>query len=164
MSSFDRYKAEFSDIMRDIEGQLHQEKDVSESLSQCDVLIKQMALEARGASDPSTKQALMDILSACKMQLQSYKTLNEKMELLSATNVKDRMQSTREMATSQNERLEGALRSLRETEEVASAIGEELSKNRKTLENTQGNVGKMSAMTQDAKGLLGSMMKKWWQP
>jgi hypothetical protein len=165
---FDLYKDEFSDLVKKIEERLHAEQDASDLLSQCEFLLPQMALEARSAPDDSLKQELVDILNACKMQLHTYKTLNNKMELLpTKSNTEDRtqrerLQSSQDLASRQNAKLEGALRSIRETEEVAAEMNQELSKNRETLQNAQSNIGKMSSMTEEAKSLLGSMMRNWF--
>lgn len=163
---FDVYKDEFSDHVKQIEQCLHadddeqDDDDVSDLISQCETLLGQMALEVRGAPK-DLKQDLKDILEACQMQFQSYQTLNDKKELFSAKSNTERLKSTQDLAMGQNTKLGDALKSLRETEEIAAEVNQELLKNRKTIQNAQANVGEMSSMTKDAKGLLGSMMKKW---
>ena len=62
----------------------------------------------------------------------------------------------------QNSRLKDALRSLRETEEIAQEITGELDAQRATIESTQSSMNSVKDMTQQAKGLLKSMNKKWW--
>ena len=159
---FAQYREEFSNLVKRIEQCLHNEEDASDLVSQCESLLPQMYIEARGAPRKALKQELMDVHNACKMQCQSYKTLNEKMELMSTKSNVARMHSSKDLAIQQNSRLEGALRSIRESEEVASEIRQELSRNRETLENTQNNIGKLSTMTEQADGLVTSMMKRWF--
>jgi chromosome segregation ATPase len=167
---FDQYNDEFRSLVRQIERRLHEAQDVSDLLHQCEEeLLPQMKIEARGAPNASLKQDLLDIYQACQMQLTSYKTLHDKAELFelhdkstSAASHKDRMLSTRDQVSSQNSQLENSLRSIRETEEVAAGITEELGRNRKSLENAHNNVGELSGMMTQANGHLKSVMRKWF--
>lgn len=70
--------------------------------------------------------------------------------------------NTQGRVSQQNSRLKDALRSLRETEEIAQEINGELDKQRATLHSTQSSINAVKDMTQQAKGLLKSMNKKWW--
>lgn len=70
--------------------------------------------------------------------------------------------NTQGKVSSQNSRLKDALRSLRESQEVATEIAGELEGQRTTLENAQSNVRSVKDMTQQAKGLVNTLNKKWW--
>ena len=67
---------------------------------------------------------------------------------------------TRDKVEQQNDRLADAMRSIRETEEIAGEVSHELSRNRKTLENTQGNLSQLSGMVQHANGTVTKMLKR----
>ena len=97
------------------------------------------------------------------MQLESYKTINEKQEIFFDSSVqKQRMINQQDQVSRQNERLKHALRSLNETEEIGKELGNELGKNRETIQRAKGNVDEMASMTGQAKGLVKSMMKRWF--
>jgi hypothetical protein len=70
--------------------------------------------------------------------------------------------TTKERVMTQNSRLRDALRSCKESEEIALQINGELKEQRETLEHTQSSMNSMKDMTQQAKGLLKSLNKKWW--
>jgi fructose-specific phosphotransferase system component IIB len=164
---FDEYHDEYRNLIRIIEERLRQQEDIEALLKQCTDVLIQMKIEARGASGSSLKQELRDIHQACQMQLASYQSLHsQKEELFSGrseegTNAKGRLVSTRNKAEAQNAQLESALRSIRETEELAGEIGQELGRNRESIRRTQGNVGKVSGMVDQASGHLKGMLKKW---
>lgn len=164
---FDEYRNEFRNLIRAIEERLRDQSDTEELLKQCEDVLIQMKIEARSASGSSLKRELMDIHQACQMQLASYQSINrQKEELFSgrledAKNPKDRLVATRNKAEAQNSQLESALRSIRETEELAGEIGQELGRNRESIQRAQGNVGKMSDMMGQANGHLKGMLRKW---
>lgn len=185
-SPFDVYHDEFRSLIREIEECLHESsssqggqssspRDLGRLLRQCEELLLQMKVESRGAPGSSLKRELMDIYQACQMQLASYQTLHSKRDELFAAaaaapgshsmdsrNPKNRLLATRIHVESQNLVLEGALRSIRETEELAGEIGQELGRNRETLQRAHGNVGKLSGMMDQANGHLKGMMRKWF--
>jgi ElaB/YqjD/DUF883 family membrane-anchored ribosome-binding protein len=161
---FDLYREEFTSLVKQIEQRFHAEEDVSDLLSQCDELLPQMALEARGAPF-EWKQELRDILQACRMQLATYQSLNnQKDELFENAKQKnnDGRMLPQDRVGRQNAQLEASLRSIRETEQVATEVSQELYRNRETLQSAQDNVGELSSMTEQAKGLLKSMSRKWF--
>ena len=183
---FDEYHNEFRSLIREIEACLHNtdnnpssSKDISGFLRQCEELLLQMKVEARGAPGSSLKRELMDIYQACQMQLASYQTLDQqKDELFSGRNnssssssnnnnsnnstIQNRLQANRDRVQSQNSQLENALKSIRETEQVAGEVGQELGRNRESIQRAQGHVEKLSGMMDQANGHLKSMMRKWF--
>eukprot|EP00980_Cylindrotheca_fusiformis_P022335 scaffold9191_cov114-Cylindrotheca_fusiformis.AAC.30 len=165
-SSFDRYSSDFRDLIRQIEQRFHSESDASDLVKQCKDLILQMKMEARDTRNGSTKQERLDVLKACKMQLESYSIINEKKELFfAAENQTKRMGNQQDQLAEQNKRLQNALQSLNETEEVGTEMGKELDKNREKIENTQANVNRLSALTGRANNMLTSMIrrsKRWF--
>ena len=81
MESFDLYNNEFRSLVQQIEKRFHVKEDASDLVKQCEDILLQMRVEARVSPDESTKQERTDIFKACKMQLESYKTINEKQEI-----------------------------------------------------------------------------------
>jgi hypothetical protein len=164
---FDFYKEEFESVLRQIEQRLQSEEDASDLIDQCETLLPQFSMEARGAPDPSLKQELLDTVSAYKVKFQSYKAENKRKELLTSmppgadTRHRERMMLPQDRVRQQNQTIQNALHSLNETEQVATDIGQELSKNRETIENTHDNVNQVSSMAERAKGLLKSMKRRW---
>lgn len=63
----------------------------------------------------------------------------------------------------QNSRIRDALRSLKESEQVAQEISGELIGQRDTLQTTQGRLDQFSSMNEHSKNLLDSMNKPWWR-
>ena len=63
----------------------------------------------------------------------------------------------------QNHRLQDALRSIRESDQVAEEISGELAGQRDTLQRAQGRLHQFSSMTEHSKNLLNSMNKPWWR-
>ena len=163
METFELYHSEFRDLVRQIDTRFHAKEDATELVQKCEDILLQLKIEARVAPDPSTKQERTDIFKACKMQLESYKTINEKQEIFFDSSVqKQRMVNQQDQVSRQNERLKHALRSLNETEEIGKELGNELGKNRETIQRAKGNVDEMASMTGQAKGLVKSMMKRWF--
>ena len=186
---FDEYLNEFRILIREINQQLPNESHQGGSsgattttmtkLRQCEELLLQMKVEARGARGSSLKRDLMDIYQACEQQLSSYQTLHQQKEELFAGHTatttttsttaatknssdRERLLAARGRVESQNLHLEGALRSIRETETLAGEIGQELGRNRESIHRAQGNVGELSGMMKQAKGHLKSLSRKWF--
>lgn len=220
---FDCWKDEFSGKIRDIEDSLHcnNENNVRPTLhkllKQARKILPNLLEEVQSVSkrkDPALWQELMDIYQACRMQLETYQSLEELMmgnacsdamsngtasstfstpsstaEVSQPTQPssadlwdEDAMEqrhagngnssssiqrqkvhaSTQGKVSSQNSRLKDALRSLRESQEVATEIAGELEGQRMILENAQSNVHLVKGMTQQAKGLVDTLNKKWW--
>lgn len=175
---FDDYHVEFRALIRTIEERLRdqqqqQDTNVGELLKQCDVVLHLMKIEARSASGSSLKQELRDVHQACQMQLATYQSLNsQRDELFSGRSSSAggtttdkgpfrRLVATRNMAEEQNSLLDHALKSIRETEELAGEIGLELGRNRESIQRSQGNVSKLSGMLSQANSHLKGMTKKW---
>ena len=79
-------------------------------------------------------------------------------------NVRDEITSnTKGRLRAQNSRLQDAIRSIRETDEIAQEISGELAGQRETLETTGGRMQQFSSMTEHSKNLLNSMNKPWWR-
>eukprot|EP00977_Amphora_coffeiformis_P017753 scaffold5886_cov161-Amphora_coffeaeformis.AAC.4 len=193
-AAFDRYHDEFRMLIRQIEGALHDQEgtagdadngsstDLSQQLQECRKLLTPMKVEARGASDESWKQTLMDIVQACEMQLASYEALsNNRTELFGTRDeiptskasyencssgnsrpVKLFEATQEESVARQNAQLANALRSIQQTEEVAADIGTKLNANREKLGNSQKNVLKLSEMTEQANGMVTKMLNRWF--
>lgn len=165
---FDDFLREFKSRIRRLEEDLHRpdyENDenhavISNILSECQDLLLQLTVAAKTASK-STRTHCHDILEACQMQLDTYKTLYRKHELFGERSGMAHRNVDGTVA-GQNIRLEDALRSIRETEALASEVGEELTRNRETLRGAHGKVGALSGMMEQANGHLKSLMRKWF--
>jgi hypothetical protein len=107
---------------------------------------------------PTSTSALWDTITPNQVQSSSinghHTTTGSRRNQIHAT--------TQGRVMNQNSRLRDALRSFKESEEVAHQISEELQGQRKSLERTQSSVNSLSDLTLQAKGLLKSMNKKWW--
>lgn len=145
------------------------------TLVQSQELLLRMKVAAREAPGASLKRELKDVYEACKLQLESYKMLHQKTELFASDSTSwtiDDSAGTTYLfgeapthdtrVTIQNARLEGALRSLRETEEIAWGITDELDRNRTTLKKSKRRVGELSGMMEQANGHMKSLLRKWW--
>jgi len=214
---FDRWKDKFSFTIQEIEKNLSESNDATKLIRKaCSILTNKMASEIKKFSDnnnPSNnhqqamKQNLVDIYSACKMQIDTYKILNEQKEILfqnetassnetatpsrssitSSTtsssspsssplfnstttnnnnnhNIRDNINAnTQGRVRKQNSQLQDALKSISESEQVAKEITNDLYRQRESLETTQSRLQQFSSVTEQAKGLLKSMNKPWWQ-
>jgi len=81
-----------------------------------------------------------------------------------ANNIRDQITSnTQGRLREQNSRLQDALRSIRESDEVAQEISGELVNQRETLQTAQGRLHQFSSMTEYSNNLLNSMNKPWWR-
>lgn len=82
----------------------------------------------------------------------------------SANGIRDQITSnTQGRLREQNSRLQDALRSIRESDEVAQEISGELVNQRETLQTAQGRLHQFSSMTEYSNNLLNSMNKPWWR-
>jgi len=179
---FERYDDEFRTLTEQVQDSLQKEsspqniKYSSSLLSQCDDLIKQMAVEARGVPDASTKKELLKKVKECKAQLQSLKDEHSKISskvdreslgLSSSSkgggshdNRKERLLQTENSLNKQNDTLENARRVMADTENVALEITTELGRNRETLESAHGRVREVSGLTNRARRILQSMTRR----
>jgi vesicle transport through interaction with t-SNAREs 1 len=181
-SSFERYNDEFSSLIQQIESSLRSTSasasaspnDLNHTqnlLTQCDDLIKQMALEARSSHDAATKRSLMDKVREYKGRHQSLRQELERQTLHlgdginggnSLQSQKERLllQQNEDMLSNQNETLERARRTMQETEAVALEITEELGQNRERLSSAHGRIREVSGLTGRARRILVSMNQR----
>lgn len=160
-SSFDKYSTEFREKIREIDQRFHDKGDAADLVKQCEDLVLQMRIEARDTSNDSLKRERLDVLMACKMQLESYVVINDKKELFFAADTqKERLESQQDQLAKQNERLRDALQSLNETEQIGTEMGKELEKNREKIENAQANTTKLQSIVGEAHGIISGMIKR----
>ena len=172
---FERYDDEFKSIMRQIEKSLAPEETTGSNLTngllqQCEDLIKQMALEARGVSNPNLKRALLDKVRECKSQWQALRDQANQKGLFEGAaggasggngrSYRDRMQQNEDSLSRQNDTLVNARRIMEETEVVALEITEELGQNREKLMSAHGRIHEVTGMTGRARRLLVSMNQR----
>jgi vesicle transport through interaction with t-SNAREs protein 1 len=142
-------------------------------LSQCDDLLKQMSIEARGVDDANTKRDLLAQVRKCKSTLNSlrdeFKSLQssqDRSNLLANGRgqnnnaSKERLLKAQNQLEQQNETLDRARRVMADTEEVALEITTELGRNRETLETAHGRVREVSGLTNRARRLLQNMNRR----
>lgn len=82
----------------------------------------------------------------------------------STKNIRDQITSnTQGRLTEQNSRLRDALRSIRESDQIAQEISGELEGQRETLKTARDRLDQFSSLTEHSKNLLNSMNKPWWR-
>jgi hypothetical protein len=170
--SFERYDSEFSSLMDQVRTSLDQNPPGSLTrnlLQQCDDLIQQMALEARGVSDAAAKRELLQLVRTYKSEWQQAREQSDKQGLLQGaagnglndtSNSRNYLQKNEDSLHSQNDTLERARRTMQETEQVALEITEELGNNREKLMSAHGRVKEVGGMTGRAKRILASMSQR----
>lgn len=174
---FERYDDEFASLMEQVKQSLNSKehesiKYTSSLLSQCDDLLKQMAVEARGVGDATAKRDLLAKVRTCKSQLadlkEQHSTVLSEMDresLLGKKNGsnysnKERLLENETSLEKQNDTLENARRVMAETEDVALEISSELGRNREVLGSAHGRVHEVSGLTNRARRILQSMTRR----
>mmetsp|Transcript_33653 Transcript_33653/g.77643 ORF Transcript_33653/g.77643 Transcript_33653/m.77643 type:complete len:207 (-) Transcript_33653:77-697(-) len=174
---FERYDDEFQSLTTQIEESLEEDGgDASFTINliqQCDDLLKQMSLEARGVQDATVKRDLLEKVRHCKSQLQSLKSRQDvRQEESNARTLlgapaddsnsagRQRLLDATQQLERQNETLSKAQRVMAETEDVALEITSELGRNREVLETAHGRVKDMGGLTNRARRLLQNMNRR----
>jgi len=176
--TFQRYDDEFQSLTRQVRASFHEEGgfhdeevgDIGESpvecLNQCDDLLQQMALEARGVPDANLKRELLARVRSYKTELKQIRDEDNKRSLMSSARGagsssdeqhRERMRQQQDMLHNQNKTLDSARRVLQETEQVALEITDELSSNRATIESAHGRVRQVTSLAGRARGVVRSM-------
>ena len=178
--SFERYDTEFvalTDQVKSRIASLETESDcryANSLLSQCDELIKQMSVEARGVDDRQSKDELLRKVRVCKARYQNLKddfnaakTEIERQSLISSGGSKshggagrERLLNTNDMLESQSSTLSHARRILAETEDVALEITTELGRSREKIESSHSRVRDVSGLTNQARRIIQSMNRR----
>mmetsp|Transcript_17589 Transcript_17589/g.27398 ORF Transcript_17589/g.27398 Transcript_17589/m.27398 type:complete len:216 (-) Transcript_17589:224-871(-) len=181
-AQFDRYDEEFNTLTEQVQGFINvsdvesQGKDLkmgSNLLSQCDDLLKQMSMEARGVNDSTVKRELLNKVRVCKARLANlrddYNNAKQEAEreaLIDSSQSgldsdhRARLLSTNERIGAQNDTLDHARRVMAETEDVALEITTELGRNREKIESAHGRVFEVSGMTNQARRLIMNMSRR----
>jgi vesicle transport through interaction with t-SNAREs 1 len=172
---FERYDDEFRSLTKQIHTSLKSEDNLeftASLLSQCDDLLKQMSIEARGVDDPSIKRDLLGQVRHCKGVLSGYrddyrakKGSHDRASLMlesSSTMAagQERLLQASQKLEQQNDTLDRARRIMADTEEVGIEITSELARNRETLETAHGRVREVSGLTNRARRLLQNMNRR----
>lgn len=184
---FERYDEEFIELTEQVRKSIDDMKQPQTDLesgdmtlnllSQCDDLLKQMSVEARGVDDASVKRDLLGKVRACKEKLSALrgeydaaKTELERGALLSgggggrrnggSNEHRERLLRTNEQLAAQNDTLENARRVMAETEDVAMEITSELSRNREKIESSHIRVREVSGMTNQARRIIQNMSRR----
>ena len=138
-------------------------------LSQCDDLLKQMAIEARGIEDASLKRDLLLKVRTCKSQLAALRTeyefklsksQKESLFSTSSSSHKERLLENEQLMEKQNATLDRARSVMADTEEVALEISTELSRNREVMETSHARVKQVSGLTNRARRILQNMNRR----
>jgi vesicle transport through interaction with t-SNAREs protein 1 len=169
---FERYDDEFQSLVQQVQQSLQESDDLdftSSLLQQCDDLLKQMAIEARGVDNASAKRDLLAQVRTCKSQLAALKSdysiqleQAQKSNLFSGSSsaTKERLLENEELMQKQQESLDRARNVMADTESVAMEITTELSRNRETMESAHGRVKQVSGLTNRARRLLQNMNRR----
>jgi hypothetical protein len=176
---FERYDDEFHSLTAQVQESLQhmdEEKGIDFThslLSQSDDLLKQMAIEARGVEDASSKRDLLAKVRVCKSQLATLRTeydaaltRSEKESLFSSsgknatTSHKERLLENEKQMEQQSETLERAKSVMADTEGVALEITSELARNREVMETSHGRIKQVSGLTNRARRLLHNMNRR----
>merc|ERR1712183_907490 len=72
----------------------------------------------------------------------------------------ERLLQQQDALQNQNEKLDSAQRALKETEQIASEIGDELQSNRETIESAKNRVHQVTTLTGRAKRVVASMNRR----
>ena len=172
---FERYDDEFQSLTLQVRSSLQKGETefTSSLLLQCEDLLKQMSVEARGVEDASIKRELLQKVRSCKTDLGKLREeatqAQSRIDLLSGGSssntrksnaAKERLLDTTNQVEQQNETLDKARRVMADTEEVALEITTELGRNRESLESAHGRVREMSGLTNRARRLLQNMSRR----
>jgi len=192
---FERYDEEFVELTAQVHAALSKVKGDIESnpssasleanvrqasnlLTQCDDLLKQMSIEARGTDDIILKKEYLHKVRICKANLENlkddYKASKidaEHSALMSggqdndhagglSNDAKARLLATNDSLSRQNETLDNARRIMAETEDVALEITEELGRNREKIQSTHSRVRDVSGLTNRARRILHNMNRR----
>lgn len=191
-NTFEHYDDEFNSLLQQIETSLRnssnsnnndiesgskQQQYTESLLTQCEDLIKQMAIEARSVSDSKIKRDLLSQVKMCKSKYQALQQESDRIGILmSAAGANDNinnnshlhasqkerllLQQNEESVANQNETLERARRTMQETEAVALEIQTELGQNREKLQSAHGRIREMGGLTGRARRILTSMNQR----
>jgi len=190
-NTFEHYDDEFNSLLQQIETSLRnsnnnnndvesgskQQQYTESLLTQCEDLIKQMAIEARSVSDSKMKRDLLSQVKMCKSKYQALQQESDRIGILmSAAGANDNinnnshlhasqkerllLQQNEESVANQNDTLERARRTMQETEAVALEIQTELGQNREKLQSAHGRIREMGGLTGRARRILTSMNQR----
>jgi len=169
---FERYDDEFQSLTQQVQQSLKESDDEEFTyslLTQCDDLLKQMAIEARGVENASAKRDLLAKVRTCKSQLAALRTEydlkvaeSQKALLFNGTSsaTKERLLENEQLMSQQEESLDRARQTMADTESVAMEITTELGRNRETMESAHGRVKQVSGLTNRARRLLQNMNRR----
>jgi hypothetical protein len=176
---FERYDDEFQSLTNQVTQSLRDDdiEFTASLLSQCEDLLKQMSVEARGVDDPNVKRDLLGKVRHCKSTLSGLrdefkqkKGAQDRANLMvsggsggngdSKNAAKERLLQAQTTIEAQNESLDRARRVMADTEEVGMEITAELGRNRETLETSHGRVREVAGLTNRARRLLQNMNRR----
>jgi Vesicle transport v-SNARE protein N-terminus len=175
MSSFDAYAEEFTSLLQQCSNARTNDTAITTSLlDQCQDLLQQMALEARSTDQIEQKKVYMERCKAYKEQYQSVKQQIDRQALLAASNtptttaastlqLRDTLQSNEVTMANQNSTLQQSLKSIHETEQLATSTLEQLHTQRDTLHSSQQKTQTLQSMTQQANAIATNLLKPWWR-
>ena len=141
---------------------------------QCQDLLQQMLLEARSTDQLEQKKIYMERHKSYKEQYQSMKQQIERRNLLTASNsscttapstlqLRDTLQSHEVTMANQNSTLQQSLKSIHDTEHLATSTLEQLHMQHDTLHSTQQKTQTLQSMTQQANAIATNLLKPWWR-
>ena len=137
-------------------------------LQQCEELLQQMTLEARSVSDNcELKNRMLEKVKVYKGTLRCLQkmesSLSDRNELLLGGKLQQQQPLQRQAndETTTVTGLDGALRSMHETEDTALEIMDVLAQNRATLASAQHHIHETQTMTERAQQIMKQMSRPW---
>lgn len=124
-----------------------------------------MSIEARDEENKDKQELLLATVRMCKSQLAALEQeYNKKQTTTTNNNVlfsgKEHVYHNEKMEQQQQDILDRARQTLRDTEIVASEITTELAHNREILEQSQAHVSTFSTMTEKAASIIKTMSRR----
>lgn len=183
--AFEAYAAEFQALLATASSTCNSHDATEEEeynnartiMDQCQGLLQQLALEARGVPNPQLKRELLDRHRAYKSQWQATKQEMDRARLLASSSKaaqhqqrqsgggagQTKLRDAEDTLARQNATLAQASRTMQETEEVGTEIAGHLSENRETLERSSANTKEVGTMATRANQIATSLLKPWWR-
>ena len=166
-STLAEYKSEFDRLCADIEGKLEKgDNDIDTQRQQAETQYENMQLNSRDLPAEDRKAARA-YLKECKAKLQGY----QRRALVGSgkgASEADRsvMANATQKARDGNDVLMQSIKTIEETEQVATAIEEQLADNREQINHIQGQVKQVDGELEGANSILKRMTaraKHWWK-
>jgi hypothetical protein len=157
-SHLDIYYREYSLLLQEL---LEKPTETARLSRECNDLLDYMSTLCNTTTEEECEW--MQRIQLWKLQLRHVVDEVDRTNLLKDRTPPAWSQQNESVLNRQNETLERARRSLQDTEELGYNISQTLSENRDKLMSTKQNIDQFSTLTTQAKGLVKSITKPWYQ-